>query len=118
MRRPSFSHFAEGDDALWAAAGELLVALGVGMLDVKQHQIGLGKRALELLGMRGIKGVTAAVEAGVHGLQELAGRVALRLTVKDGKEVRQEVGLQKRLAARNGHAAVFVEAPLALELVG
>ena len=38
----------------------------IGMLDVEQHHIGLVEYGIELLGMRGIERIPAAIQAGMH----------------------------------------------------
>ena len=39
---------------------------GIGMLDVEQNHVGLVENGIELLGMVGIKRISAAVKAGMH----------------------------------------------------
>ena len=39
---------------------------GIGVLNVEQHHIGLVEHSIELLGVVGVKRISAAVKAGMH----------------------------------------------------
>ena len=100
---------AERQDAAGVPPGEGTVAGRIGMFDVEQHQVGLIERAGRELGAVGIECITAGIEAGVHA----SGGTG----VHGAEQVGQKLGLQQRLAARDGDAAVAVKRAVALELV-
>ena len=52
-------------NACGIATGQLFMLDGIGVFNVEQHHIGLVEYGIELLGMRGIKRIAAAIQAGV-----------------------------------------------------
>lgn len=64
---------------------------GIGVFNVEQHHIGLVEYGIELLGMRGIERIAAAIQAGMHA--------AVGVIVHGAEQVGQELRLQERLAA-------------------
>ena len=57
---------AKRQDACGIATGQLFMLDRVGMLNIEQHHIGLVEYGIELLGMRGIERIAAAIQAGMH----------------------------------------------------
>ena len=53
-------------DACGIATGQLFMLDGIGVFNVEQHHIGLVEYGIELLGMRGIERIAAAIQAGMH----------------------------------------------------
>ena len=53
-------------NACGIATGQLFMLDGVGVFNVEQHHIGLVEHGIELLGMRGIERIAAAIQAGMH----------------------------------------------------
>ena len=53
-------------NACGIATGQLLMLDGIGVLNVEQHHIGLVEHSIELLGVVGVKRISAAVKAGMH----------------------------------------------------
>lgn len=81
----------------------------VGMLNIEQYHVGLVEHGIELLGMLRVEGVATAIQAGMH--------TTIGVVVHCTEQVGQKLGLQKRLAARNGNATAAVKLMVALELV-
>ena len=96
-------------NACGIATGQLFMLDGIGMLNVEQHHIGLVEHSIELLGVVGVKRISAAVKAGMHA--------AIGVVVHCTEQVGQKLGLQKRLATRNRNAAATVKLMVTLELV-
>ena len=57
---------AKRQNAHRIATGQLFMLNRIGMLDVEQHHIGLVENSIELLGVVGVKRISAAVKAGMH----------------------------------------------------
>ena len=57
---------AKRQDACGITTGQLFMLDRVGMLNIEQHHIGLVEYGIELLGMRGIERIAAAIQAGMH----------------------------------------------------
>ena len=96
------------EDALVGMPGQRLMRVGVDMLDVQHHKIGQAHEPVQLLIVRALAlavGDAGGVNAGVN---------PLLFAQREQRE--HEVNLQKRLAAGDGDAAVFVKRPVALQL--
>ena len=57
---------AKRQNACGIAAGQLFMLSRIGMFDVEQHHVGLAENGIELLGVVGVKRISAAVKAGMH----------------------------------------------------
>ena len=86
-----------GEDVLVRDAGELLVLLGVDMLDVEHHEIGAPHQPVECREPRRIiiERPARGVEAGVDAV-----------LFEEFEELRDELKLQQRLAAAHRNAAL------------
>ena len=100
---------AKRQDACGITTGQLFMLDRVGMLNIEQYHVGLVEHGIELLGMLRVEGVATAIQAGMH--------TTIGVVVHCTEQVGQKLGLQKRLAARNGNAAAAVKLMVALELV-
>ena len=100
---------AKGQNARWIAARQLFMLDRIGVLNVEQHHIGLVEYGIELLGMRGIERIAAAIQAGMHA--------TIGVIVHGAEQVGQKRGLQERLAAGHRNTTAAIELMIALELV-
>ena len=57
---------AKRQDACGVTTGQPFMLDRVGMLDVEQNHVGLVENSVELLGVVGVKRISAAVKAGMH----------------------------------------------------
>ena len=100
---------AKRQNACGIATGQLFMLDGIGVFNVEQHHIGLVEYGIELLGMRGVERIAAAIQAGVHS--------TIGVVVHGAEQVGQKLRLQERLAAGYRNTTAAVKLMVALELV-
>ena len=100
---------AKRQDACGIAPSQLFMLDRVGMLNIEQYHVGLVEHGIELLGMRGIERIAAAIQAGVH--------TTIGVIVHGVEQVGQKLRLQERLAAGHRNATAAIELVVTLELI-
>ena len=79
-------------DARGVTTRQLAMALGVGMLNIQQHHIGLAQHRVKALRMLGRISIAAAIKARMH--------TAAGILMHGAKQIGQEIRLQQGLATR------------------